>query len=156
MRINRDQMLMMIAHVASKRGTCNRLSVGAVLAFESRPVSLGYNGAPLGAPHCDSSCNQDNPCTNTVHAEINAIAWARTFGIDTRGGTLYITDSPCRNCAHKIVEAGIIKVVYDRPYRDLGPLDILSKNNVEILECHVETALNVNYHNLLITPASKV
>lgn len=151
MRVSRDQMLMMIAHIASIRGTCNRLSVGAVLAFEARPVSLGYNGAPSGKPHCDNSCNDHKPCTNTIHAEDNALKWARAFGIDPRGGTLYITDSPCRSCAEKIASAGVSRVVYDRAYRDLSPLNILDFNNIEVSQCHVEHALSVDFQSLQTT-----
>ena len=144
MRIPRDQVLMMIAHVASLRGTCNRLRVGAVLAFESRPVSLGYNGAPSGEPHCDSGCNADKPCTNTIHAEDNAISWARAFGIDPKGATLYITDSPCMECTRKIVEAGISRVVYDRQYRIFKEsFKYLTDNGVEVSTCHVMDATNV-------------
>lgn len=153
-RLTRDQMLMAMAHVAAARGTCNRLSVGAVITFESRPVSIGYNGAPSGAPHCGNDCNEHNPCKNTIHAEDNAIRWARAFGTSLNGATIYITDSPCRECAKKIVEAGIRRVVYDRPYRDLASLGVLSQAGVEYEECHVEHVISANYLNSQITPAS--
>lgn len=153
-RLTRDQMLMAMAHVAAARGTCNRLSVGAVITFESRPVSIGYNGAPPGAPHCNSNCNQDNPCTNTVHAEDNAIRWARAFGIDPRGSTLYVTDSPCSNCAKLIFEAGIVRVVFDRRYRNDQPLAWLVDKGVRVDECHVEHVISANYLNSQITPVS--
>lgn len=151
-RLTRDQMLMAMAHVASARGTCNRLHVGAVIAHESRPVSIGYNGAPSGAPHCGSHCNEHNPCTNTIHAEDNAIRWARAFGIDLRGATIYITDSPCPSCAKKIVDSGITRVVFDRPYRDLSPLGILTQGGVEYEQCHVEPVVNATYLSSQITP----
>lgn len=143
MRVSRDEMLMAMAHVASSRGTCNRLRVGAVLAFEARPVSIGYNGAPSGSPHCDSNCNADNPCTNTIHAEDNAISWARAFGIEPKGATLYITDSPCMVCAGKIVEAGIKRVVYDRQYRIFKQCHrFLTDHGVEVEQCNVIHALS--------------
>lgn len=153
-RLTRDQMLMAMAHVAAARGTCNRLSVGAVITFESRPVSIGYNGAPSGAPHCNSECNESSPCTNTIHAEDNAIRWARAFGINLKGSTLYVTDNPCQKCAQLIFEAGISRVVFDRRYRNDQPLAWLVGKGVEIDECHVEHVISANYLNSRITPAS--
>lgn len=154
MRITRDQMLMLWAHVAAARGTCNRLKVGAVLSFESRPISAGYNGAPPGMPHCDNTCNQDNPCLNTIHAEHNAIKWARAFGIDPRGATMHITHSPCNMCAERIIDAGISRVVFDERYRDDRPLIKLTQHGVEWEECPVSRVLGANFTDLLITLAS--
>lgn len=153
-RMSRDQMLMCIAHVAAARGTCNRLSVGAVISFESRPVSLGYNGAPSGLSHCDSSCNEVSPCRNTIHAEENAIRWARAFGTDPRGATMYITDSPCNACSERIIDAGIKRVVFDRMYRDQRPLIKLNDHGVEWEQCPVSHAINASFLNSLIIPAS--
>ena len=155
MRISRDQMLLLWAHVAAARGTCNRLKVGAVISFESRPVSAGYNGAPPGQPHCDSSCNESNPCKNTIHAEDNAIKWARAFGIDPKGSNIYLTDSPCKVCAQKIIDAGIKRVVFDRKYRDEVPLITLNNNGVEWEECRINPVIIAILHNLLIILASK-
>lgn len=155
MRISRDQMLLLWAHVASARGTCNRLKVGAVISFESRPISTGYNGAPPGQPHCNSSCNQDNPCTNTIHAEENAIKWARAFGIDPRGATIHVTDSPCNACAERIIDAGIKRVVFDRRYRDDRPLIKLNNHGVEWEECRISPVIIAILHNLLTILASK-
>lgn len=145
-RISRDGMFLAMAHAVALRGTCNRLRVGAVLAMENRPISCGYNGAPSGAPHCDSSCNQNQPCCNTVHAEDNAIRWARSFMMgDPKGATLYITDAPCEACAQKIVEAGIVRVVYDRPYRLTKGIEFLKFFKVEVEQCHI-SADCVNSH----------
>ncbi len=154
MRISRDQMLLLWAHVAAARGTCNRLKVGAVISFESRPVSAGYNGAPPGKPHCDSSCNESKPCTNTIHAEENAIKWARTFGIDPKGSTIYLTDSPCNACAELIIDAGISRVVFDRMYRDQRPVAKLHNHGVEVEQCPVNPVISVILHNLLTILAS--
>lgn len=138
-------MLMAQAHVAACRGTCNRLRVGAVLALNSRPISLGYNGAPSGHEHCGSNCNKDNPCKNTIHAEHNALWWAeRHLGEIPFGCTLYVTDSPCLECAEKILSyPGIIRVVYDREYRITDGIDSL-KRSIEVTQCHVDLAISVN------------
>lgn len=144
-RLTRDQMLMGLAHVAAARGTCNRLSVGAVLAFEARPISLGYNGAPSGMPHCGADCGPGKPCKNTIHAEDNAIRWARSFlGADPHGATLYVTDSPCLECAGKIWKAGVSRVVYDREYRITDGIEFLLKKGIEVSQCHVNLAISAN------------
>lgn len=139
-------MLMGLAHVAAARGTCNRLRVGAVLVLENRPISLGYNGAPPGHDHCGSDCNKDNPCKNTIHAEENAINWAKKF-LDNphlEEMTLYVTDSPCIACAWIISKAGIKRVVYDREYRVTDGIDLLKRIGIEVSQCHVNLAISAN------------
>lgn len=148
-------MLMAQAHIASARGTCNRLRVGAVIAQESRPISLGYNGAPPGQDHCGSDCNEHNPCKNTDHAEANAIDWARKFGVWVGGATLYVTDSPCRECAEKIYLAGIKRVVYDRQYRNPAGIRYLLSRNIKVEQCRVSHVINANSLSLLTTLVSK-
>lgn len=134
MRISRDEMLMEIAYVVAKRSTCNRLQVGAVLAFDGRVVSIGYNGSRPGHPHCTpGSCNPDHRCTRTIHAEKNAINWARLTGIeDFSNMVLYVTDSPCPDCAKYIVDAGIRIVYYSREYRLTDGIECLKLNNVKV------------------------
>lgn len=145
-RISRDEMFIAMSHAVAMRGTCNRLQVGAILVMENRPISCGYNGAPSGAPHCNSNCNHAEPCRNTIHAEDNAIRWARSFMMgDPKGATLYITDSPCESCAQKIVEAGIRRVVYDRPYRNSKGIEFLKFFKVEVEQCHISVD-SVNSH----------
>jgi dCMP deaminase len=118
MRISREQMLMEWAYTASKRGTCGRLAVGAIIARDSRPISAGYVGPAAGELHCDENlCNISVPCTRTVHAEINALEFARRFGINVEGADMFITDSPCPECAQAITDARIARVFFDREYR---------------------------------------
>lgn len=135
-----------MAHLASLRGTCNRLRVGAVLAIESRPISIGYNGAPSGHAHCGSQCNATNPCSNTLHAEYNAIWWARKHDLFhlIPKCTLYVTDSPCDKCAELITLVGIPRVVYDREYRVVDGINRLKDWGVEVVQCHVSLAANAN------------
>lgn len=132
MRPNRDDMLMDIASVAAKRSTCSRASVGAVISREGRPMSLGYNGAPAGMPHCDHSCScqrplspeghsswckTSQPCLISVHAEVNALAFAARHGVATEGAELHTTHAPCLSCAMLIVNSGIIRVRWEKDYR---------------------------------------
>lgn len=110
----------------AQRSTCLRLQVGAVIAFDGRILTTGYNGAPAGVPHCTLDvCGPENPCTRTVHAEANAIAFAARHGVRTEGSVIYCTDSPCLECAKLIINSGIQRVFYYRRYRDDSPLDYL-------------------------------
>jgi len=133
-RLSRDELLENIAQLVAERSTCGRLSVGALLASEGRIISMGYNGAPAGMPHCDESVcypGSEEPCTRTVHAEANAIAFAARKGIETEGATLYTTHSPCNECAKLIINAGIKRMIYWEEYRDPAPLVMLEEAGVD-------------------------
>lgn len=132
------------------RSTCSRLHVGCVVARESRILVTGYNGAPSGMAHCDhecncgypgkggllfenrhlSSCNSKQPCTISVHAEANAIAFAARHGISLEGAFLYTTHTPCRPCSMLIINAGIIAVVWKEDYMRDDGLELLKAGNV--------------------------
>lgn len=133
-RISRDEMLMDIALTVAKRSTCLRKHLGAVIAKDSRPISIGYNGAPSGLEHCTpDTCGPDKPCTRTVHAEANAIAFAAKEGIRTDGCTLYATCTPCKNCADIIINAGIKRAVFKERYRDPQGLNMLHDAGIEVV-----------------------
>lgn len=125
MRITRDEYLMGCAILAAQRSTCLRapLGVGAIVAKEGRIISTGYAGTPPGAEHCSASlCDLSVKCTRTIHAEDNAIRFARKYGVPLEGCTMYCTTSPCPECARIILESGISRLVYKDPYRDLSGL----------------------------------
>ena len=134
MRISRHEMLMEIAYVVAKRSTCHRLKVGAVLSLDGRVISIGYNGSRPGHAHCKpETCNHEHSCTRTIHAERNAINWARLQGVeDFSNMVLYITDSPCQSCAEYIAQAGIRVVYYSREYRLTDSIEWLRQNNVQV------------------------
>jgi dCMP deaminase len=117
--------LTLAIHAAS-RATCPRLSVGAVAVRNKRVLSTGYNGTAPGEPHCSHPV--ETPCTEAVHAEINALD--ERFGPYT-GATLYLTLSPCVRCQQRIVDAGVVRVVYREPYRILD-LTLLEQAGVEV------------------------
>jgi len=112
-RISRSNLYMGMAILVSKRGTCPRAQVGAVLVRDKRIISIGYNGAPAGQPHClDMGCIMvDKGCVRAVHAEANVIAFAAKQGISTLDATMYVTLEPCINCAKLMINAGIKEVV---------------------------------------------
>lgn len=121
MRTTRPQMFMQIAQVVALRSTCMRLNVGAVLVQGRSIVSIGYNGAPSGAPHCaGNECPGKHHCHETTHAEINAIAHLPS-GLDTSVPLdLYVTDSPCYLCFQALASGEwvtIKRIFFGTPYR---------------------------------------
>ena len=134
-RISRQYMLMNMAEVAAMRSTCFRGNTGAIIAINSRPISMGYNGPPSGEPHCQgNNCQltKDGGCRRSDHAEANAIKFVREF-YKLKGmaedvfirSQLYSTSFPCPVCVSIIVNAKIPKVFYRYPYRDQSGLDYL-------------------------------
>lgn len=116
MRTDWDTYFMQLAHAAAERSTCPRLHVGTVLVKYNKVIATGYNGAPSGAEHCDDiGCLMvEGSCKRTVHAEANAVKQAGF--LKRAGSTIYITDTPCLNCAKLIASKGIAEVVFDRDY----------------------------------------
>lgn len=136
MRISRHQMLMEMARVASKRSTCHRLNVGAIIAIENRPISVGYNGSPPGEPHCAGNGCTLGPaggCIRARHAEWNAIEFLRE-SIQDLDASIYCTHSPCRQCADHIINAGITRVYYETPYRDTSAVDHLVWKGISVFK----------------------
>ena len=130
-----------IAGRVATRSTCPRRSVGAVIVVNKRILATGYNGAPAGMDHCtDVGCLMvDGHCVRTLHAEQNAIIQAAQFGVSTRGSEIYVTSSPCLNCAKAIINAGIIRVWYWQGYPDeiaSGFLEVAGVN-LEKLEMEI-------------------
>jgi dCMP deaminase len=119
------------ARLWAHRGTCNRLRVGAVFSRSGRVLVQGYNGTPSGMLHCDHQNTE--PCTRSVHAEANGIAWAARNGVSLDGAEVHLTDSPCPSCALLLINAGIVRVVYDREYRIKDGIELLREANLVVL-----------------------
>ncbi len=119
-RISRDEMLMRFAFIASRRGTCRKISVGVIIARHGRTISQGYVGSPPGFSHClDEGCVLSyGHCIRTTHAEMNALLFAARHGIATEGAEMFITHHPCLTCAKGVITAGITRVVYSIRYGD--------------------------------------
>lgn len=105
------------------RSHCVKQQVGAVLAKDTRIVSLGYNGPPAGTHNCDeewpeTGCARDRKgsCYLALHAEANAILYAAKNKVDLQGCTLYVTLSPCLACARIIYSVGIKHVYFLNSY----------------------------------------
>jgi dCMP deaminase len=137
-----DIYFMDIADLVSRRSTCLRRSVGAVLVRDRRVLATGYNGAPSGLLHClDVGCLREqlgvpsgerHELCRGLHAEQNAIIQAALHGVSVNGSTLYCTNQPCIICAKMIINAGIITIVIKDGYRDKLAEDILKEAGVEV------------------------
>lgn len=159
LRPSTDWVLMNSAMLWSTKSTCSRAQVGAVISRNGRTLSSGYNGAPSGMEHCDHSCdcearwinygtplNSDHltgcrsqqPCTNVVHAETNAINFAARFGVGIDGAELHTTRVPCMPCAGSIINAGIKRVVWYEEHRDMGGFLRLGQAGLEVIRWNDE------------------
>lgn len=140
-----DLTLMRIAQAWEGRSTCARNHVGAVISMGGRVISTGYNGAPPGQPHCIHNLDTlqeltgvaylrehipDRGCRVVIHAEANAIAFAARHGVEVFNATLHTTLSPCYSCAQLIIAAGLVRVVYNRLYRDEAGLNLLESAGI--------------------------
>lgn len=127
-RLEWDQYFMQICRVVAQRSTCNRAAVGAVIVRDRTILATGYNGSPAGLPHCtEVGClvytsrtpdgTEEENCFRTIHAEVNAIAQAAKHGVMIAGSDIYITHSPCIHCLKTVINTGIIRVCYEKPYK---------------------------------------
>ncbi|MDR0735050.1 MAG: hypothetical protein LBG16_05155 [Elusimicrobiota bacterium] len=156
---NKHRLFADMASLVAAQSTCCRMQVGAVLVKEGRVISIGFNGVPSGQRHCEDyfkevyardfaskhAAYEDFLKTkdfydmhgafsnnNELHAEQNAILFAAKNGIATHGADLYITDSPCINCAKIIITAGIKKVLFRKLYdRSCEGVKFLNQNGLE-------------------------
>lgn len=140
-----DNTFIVIAKELAKHSTCLRCQVGAVLVKNGRIVSTGYNGVPHGMKHCNETFTiEDMKKSNwldihgefsrkyEVHAEQNCIIEMAKNETNPTGTTLYLTLSPCSNCAKLIVAAGIERVVYAEEYdRDKDGINLLKEMGIE-------------------------
>lgn len=139
-----DTYFMEMAQVASKRSTCLRRSVGAVIVKDKRILSTGYNGTPKGMAHCEEvgclrtklnvpSGKMHELCRG-IHAEQNAVIQAAVHGVSVDGATLYCTHQPCVVCTKILINAGIKRIVYANPYPDeLAENMMKEANDLEIV-----------------------
>lgn len=126
-----DKRYMRMATIWSENSYCARRKVGALIVKNKMIISDGYNGTPAGF---ENICEDDNGVTKpyVLHAEANAITKIARSGNSSEGATLYVTASPCIECAKLIIQAGIKRVVYAEKYRLEEGLDLLRRANIEL------------------------
>ena len=135
---------MKTAKVFAELSHARRLHVGAIIVKDDRIISIGYNGMPSG---WDNTCEniigyvQGEPVLKTkpevLHAEENALAKVARSSESSEGADLFVTYSPCMECAKLIYQSGIKKVYYGEQYRDSTGLEFLSKCDIEIEQLNV-------------------
>ena len=123
-----DQYFLTITRQVAERSTCLRAQVGAVIVRDKNILATGYNGSPAGLPHClEVGCliyrsttptgEVEENCFRCIHAEINAIAQAAKNGASIRDGDIYITHTPCIHCFKVLINTGIKRIFYEKPYK---------------------------------------
>lgn len=135
-RLSKTDYHFSFAETAARRSTCPRAAVGCVLIRDGAVIATGYNGALAGARHCDHSLREFYPdregivppmrvegdvehdhCSNAVHAEANAVAYAARAGVSLEGADAYLTHAPCRVCWHLLRAAGVSSIYFRNAYR---------------------------------------
>ena len=126
-----DKAYLSMALEWSKLSHCKRKQVGAILVKDQVIISDGYNGTPTGFDNC---CEDENGDTNwyVLHAEANALMKLSKSTNSSTGATLYITLSPCKDCAKLIHQAGIKRVVYSTEYKDNSGIKFMKRAGIQL------------------------
>lgn len=127
-----DRMYMGLAEKAAEESHCPRTQVGCAVVLESGVIAPGFNGHASGGPNDWEYSDTGNP--EVVHAELNALGKCLEEGLSARGATVYVTLSPCLECAKLLVRSRVRRVVYRDEYRLTTGIDYLQKYNVEVVK----------------------
>jgi len=137
-----DEYFLGIADLVSKRSTCLRRRVGAVLVKDKHILATGYNGAPSMIAHCsETGCMREklkipsgerHELCRGLHAEQNAFLQAALYGTSLKGSTLYSTTQPCIICAKMIINAGITEIIIKGDYPDKMARRFLDEAKIKI------------------------
>ncbi len=120
-----------MAEIWAQNSYCKRRKVGALLVKDRMIISDGYNGTPSGF---ENICEDENGVTKpyVLHAEANAITKVAKSGNSSEGATLFVTASPCMECAKLIIQSGIKRVVYRDAYRLQDGVELLRRAGIEV------------------------
>lgn len=133
---NLDKRYLRMARIWAENSYCKRRQVGALVVKEQRIISDGYNGTPSGF---ENVCEENNVSFPYVlHAEANAITKLARSHNNSEGSTLYVTASPCLECAKLIIQAGIKRVIYGEKYRLDDGLQLLRRAGIETTYLQVD------------------
>ena len=126
-----DVRYMRMARIWAENSYCKRRRVGALIVKDKMIISDGYNGTPSGF---ENVCEDENNVTKpyALHAEANAITKIARSGNNSDGATLYVTTSPCIECAKLIIQAGIRRVIYGEKYRIEDGINLLKRANIDV------------------------
>lgn len=125
-----DSRYLRMAKIWAENSYCERRKVGALLVKDKMIISDGFNGTPQGF---ENVCEDDNGSTKSyvLHAEANAITKVAQTGNSSRHATLYVTTSPCIECAKLIIQSGISRVVFSEMYRLTDGIQLLKRAGIE-------------------------
>ena len=131
-----------VAERFAQLSSATRLQVGAIVVKDDRIISIGYNGMPSGWDNCCEEWNGEDDWGNTIlkskpevlHAESNCIAKLAKSPESGDGASIFITHSPCIDCAKLIYQSGIATVYYKNDYRSTQGIEFLIKSNVRIIK----------------------
>jgi dCMP deaminase len=127
-----DKRYIRMAVVWSENSYCQRRKVGVLIVKGNMIISDGYNGTPSGF---ENVCEDENNVTKpyVLHAEANAITKIARSNNSSEGATMYVTASPCIECAKLIIQAGIKRVVYSEQYRLDNGINLLRRADIEMV-----------------------
>ncbi len=126
-----DKRYLEMAQIWAKNSYCKRRQVGALIVKDRMVISDGYNGTPEGFENvCEDETGKTKPYV--LHAEANAITKVAKSNNSSDGATLYITTSPCMECAKLIIQSGIRRVVYCEKYHTIEGVDLLERAGIEV------------------------
>ena len=124
-----DKRYLRMAAIWAENSYCKRRQVGALLVKDKMIISDGFNGTPAGFENvCEDETNHTKPYV--LHAEANAITKEAASSNSSRGATIYVTSSPCIECAKLIIQSGIRRVVYSEDYRLADGIELLRRAGV--------------------------
>lgn len=126
-----DRRYARMALIWAENSYCERRKVGALVVKNNMIISDGYNGTPTGFENiCEDENNTSKPYV--LHAEANAITKLARSSNSSEGATLYVTASPCIECAKLIIQSGIKRVIYTEQYRLTDGVDLLKRAGIEV------------------------
>ena len=131
-----DRSYLEMAAVWAKNSYCKRRQVGAILVKNNMIISDGFNGTPSGF---ENICEDENDVTKpyVLHAEANAITKVARSNNSSENSTLYITSSPCLECAKLIIQSGIKRVVFSDNYRTSDGVELLKRAGIEVVSINL-------------------
>lgn len=129
-----DSRYLRMAHIWAENSYCVRRQVGALIVKDKMIISDGYNGTPTGFENVCEDPETGKTKPYVLHAEANAITKvAKSYG-NSNGATLYVTASPCMECAKLIIQSGIARVVFSEDYHTQEGVELLERAGVEVVK----------------------
>ncbi|WP_297447812.1 dCMP deaminase family protein [uncultured Alistipes sp.] len=128
-----DVRYLKMAVIWAENSYCVRRQVGALLVKDKMIISDGYNGTPSGFENiCEDDAGKTKPYV--LHAEANAITKVAKSGNSSEGATLYVTSSPCIECAKLIIQSGIRRVVFCDDYHSSEGVELLRRVGIDVVK----------------------